>query len=422
MPTVREMTMTNNVNTLVSQAEHAAGIGQWGEAERLWIEVAKQAPDHGRAHHRIGIHAFQRAAFAEAEAALVRAWTLLPPEPMIALMLANARREMGQVDGELAALDAALSADPYFYPALLARGVAFERQGKTKLAAVTFQNVMKIAPPQAQWPEGLQEQLLHARKVADAYSQSMMAALGDAAGVSAIDNKWQEAISIMAKVTKPYHADCNQLHIPRLPAIPFYDPYQFSWARALEAKTDMITRELQALLASKGDAFTPYITYRPGDPVNQWAELNHSKRWSSLSLWRGGIRDDDNLAACPQTAQALAEVEMAQIGGLCPNAMFSALAPHTEIPPHHGETNARLVVHLPLIIPSNCHYRVGFEKRQWEVGKLLIFDDTIEHTARNDSDELRVILIFDIWNPHLTLGERTMVQALTQASRAFSED
>ena len=34
--------------------------------------------------------------------------------------------------------------------------------------------------------------------------------------------------------------------------------------------------------------------------------------------------------------------------------------------------------------------------------RRLIFDDTIEHEARNDSDELRVVLIFDLWNPLLT--------------------
>jgi aspartate beta-hydroxylase len=101
--------------------------------------------------------------------------------------------------------------------------------------------------------------------------------------------------------------------------------------------------------------------------------------------------------------------------------MFSVLAPHTEIPPHHGETNARLVVHLPLIVPPNCTYRVGFEKRTWEVGKTLIFDDTIEHTARNDSDDLRVVLIFDVWNPLLSEGERDAVRALTNAARTFNQ-
>jgi aspartyl/asparaginyl beta-hydroxylase (cupin superfamily) len=99
--------------------------------------------------------------------------------------------------------------------------------------------------------------------------------------------------------------------------------------------------------------------------------------------------------------------------------MFSALAPHTQIPPHHGETNARLVVHLPLIVPEGCRYRVGFEHRQWRVGEILAFDDSIEHEARNDSDELRVVLIFDVWNPLLSPAEREMVQALSAATRDF---
>jgi aspartyl/asparaginyl beta-hydroxylase (cupin superfamily) len=224
----------------------------------------------------------------------------------------------------------------------------------------------------------------------------------------------------MSGQTKPYHADCNQLQVPRLPAIPFFDPKDFSWVPGIEAQTAAITEELKSALERQQDAFQPYIAYKPGDPVNQWAELNHSQRWSSLSLWRGGVRDEANLAACPKTAAALEEVEMAEIGGLCPNAMFSALAPHTEIPPHHGETNARLVVHLPLVVPNNCLYRVVFEQRRWEVGKVLIFDDTLEHMARNDSDELRVVLIFDVWNPLLSREERALVQTLTQTARQFA--
>jgi aspartyl/asparaginyl beta-hydroxylase (cupin superfamily) len=99
--------------------------------------------------------------------------------------------------------------------------------------------------------------------------------------------------------------------------------------------------------------------------------------------------------------------------------MFSALAPKSRIPPHNGETNARVVAHLPLIVPDGCLYRVGFEQRTWHVGETLIFDDTIEHEARNDSDELRVVLIFDLWNPLLTLEERELVKAMTKRARAF---
>jgi len=63
--------------------------------------------------------------------------------------------------------------------------------------------------------------------------------------------------------------------------------------------------------------------------------------------------------------------------------------------------------------------RVGFEQRPWEVGKVFVFDDTIQHEARNDSDELRVVLIFDVWTPLLAPEERSMVQAMAGAARSY---
>ena len=125
----------------------------------------------------------------------------------------------------------------------------------------------------------------------------------------------------------------------------------------------------------------------------------------------------EHLAQCPRTAEALALVDAVDIAGLCPNAMFSALAPGAHIPPHTGETNARLVAHLPLVVPERCSYRVGYDWRQWQEGKCWVFDDTIEHEARNDSDQLRVILMFDVWNPLLSQAEREMATAMTSAMR-----
>ena len=113
-------------------------------------------------------------------------------------------------------------------------------------------------------------------------------------------------------------------------------------------------------------------------------------------------------------------MELCELGGIGPNVFFSALAPNTHIPPHHGESNARVIAHLPLIVPDNCGIRVGFEKREWEVGKALIFDDTLEHEAWNDSDELRVVMIFDLWNPFLGEKGRTLASALAEATRSFS--
>jgi aspartate beta-hydroxylase len=95
--------------------------------------------------------------------------------------------------------------------------------------------------------------------------------------------------------------------------------------------------------------------------------------------------------------------------------LFSLLRPGAHIPPHNGYTNARLICHLPLIVPGNCALRVGNETRSWREGELMVFDDSIEHEAWNNSGELRAILLFDIWRPELTADERTLVGALLKS-------
>jgi aspartyl/asparaginyl beta-hydroxylase (cupin superfamily) len=100
--------------------------------------------------------------------------------------------------------------------------------------------------------------------------------------------------------------------------------------------------------------------------------------------------------------------------------MFSMLKPKTRIPPHVGASNARVIVHLPLIVPPGCQYRVGNDIRQWREGHAWVFDDTIEHEAINDSAHLRAILIFDTWNPLLSLEEREMITALNRFLNEFA--
>ncbi len=53
--------------------------------------------------------------------------------------------------------------------------------------------------------------------------------------------------------------------------------------------------------------------------------------------------------------------------------------------------------------------------RAWQVGEAWAFDDTIEHEAWNDSDQPRVILIVDAWNPLLSEPERAVVRAAAPA-------
>ena len=110
---------------------------------------------------------------------------------------------------------------------------------------------------------------------------------------------------------------------------------------------------------------------------------------------------------------------LSRVPGHGPEALFSVFAPGTHLLPHRGVTNTRLVGHLPLVVPADCALRVGDRLHVWREGEVVVFDDTYEHEAWNRSDETRVVLIFDIWNPHLTPAECEALAALVPAIGEF---
>ncbi len=413
--------MNAQLSSMVNAAGAAAAAGRWQEAERLWGQVHALDPDNVQALFSLGVHAFQRGDAQAALELLQQARARAPRDPMLPLTIGRIHREAGRPEQEWGALIAALEIDPFFLPALLGKAEFLERQGKPRAAAAAFGNALKVAPAEPDWPRALERRLAHAREVVERDTMELVEYLGHrvAARRASVDQaraaRWDEAVSILAGRTRPYHSQCNQLHVPRLPALTFYDDTLFPWMQEIESRTGVIKTELQEMLARRGEEFVPYIQYRPGDPVNQWDKLNHSRNWSGFHLYAHGEPVAAHLAECPRTAEALARVDAVEIAGLCPNAMFSALAPGAHIPPHTGETNARLVAHLPLVVPEGCSFRVGYDTRSWREGKCWVFDDTLEHEARNDSSQLRVILMFDVWNPLLALEEREMVTALAEA-------
>jgi len=101
--------------------------------------------------------------------------------------------------------------------------------------------------------------------------------------------------------------------------------------------------------------------------------------------------------------------------------LFSILAPGTHIEPHNGMLNTRLICHLPLIVPPGCRLRVGNHVRAVEAGKPMIFDDSIEHEAWNDSDSPRAVLLFEIWRPELTAAERAALTAMYESVSRYDE-
>ena len=364
---------------------------------------------------------------ASAIALLDRADALGGVSPRSRMARAAALRAVGDARGALAALDDLLAEQPYHFLALLSKGAVLEQSGAAGAAVDVYRNAVKIAPPAERLPPAAARQLDAARSAVSRTDQALREHLASAvAGLRAEHRgadlaRFDEALDIFAGVKKAYVQEPLFFHYPRLPAIPFYDRSHFPWLEELDRATDLVASEMRVALDSAGEAeLAPYIQYPRGAPVNQWGELNHSRRWSSYFLWKDGRRQDQACARCPQTAALLERLPVCRQPGYAPTAMFSALEARTHIPPHTGSTNVRLLAHLPLLLPGPARFRVGNETREWRMGEAWVFDDTIEHEAWNDADALRVILIFDVWNPLLTEVERELVNALLAARKGFA--
>jgi aspartate beta-hydroxylase len=140
--------------------------------------------------------------------------------------------------------------------------------------------------------------------------------------------------------------------------------------------------------------------------------IRRAPSWNGYYFYRHGRRRDDNCSACPVTAAAIDALPLPRVERHGPEVLFSVFTSGTHLLPHRGVTNTRLVSHLPLIVPADCALQVGGETHTWQEGRVVVFDDTYEHDAWNRSDELRVVLIVDLWNPHLTQVEREAVAEL----------
>ena len=338
---------------------------------------------------------------------------------------ALALRMTGDLVAAVDALDGALTLEPRNFLALLSKGALLERLGQAKAAAVIYRNALAVSSAFETLPLALVAPVERARQAVAAHTAALaehlrasVASLRAEAGGEALE-RFDECLSIYAGETRAYVQEPLLITCPRLPAIPFYDRALFPWLAELEAATTELQGELHAVMEARADDFAPYIAFPPGAPVNQWGELNHSRRWSSYFLWRDGARQEGARAACPTTAALLDRMPMADQPRFAPTALFSVLEPRTRIPPHTGSANTRLVVHLPLILPGPARFRVGNVTRSWRLGEAWVFDDTIEHEAWNDADAPRAILIFDIWNPLLSPAERRLISAMMTAKNQF---
>ena len=371
-----------------------------------------------------GMQALRAESFAEAERLFVAATVHDKTASALWRNVAMARRAQGNDAGELQALNAAIDADRRDFMGWLRKAELHQRMSEEAEALGAWTGVLQLAAQATDMPPEI-EAALNAGRDFVSLATSRVASAVEAeiqplrAAMDETEQRRSAAfVSLALGRRRAYFNQCEGLYYPFLPADEFFDRGHFEWMPSIEASTADIKGELEALLADPGDSLRPYVRMDKGVPDNKWSGLDQSLDWGACFLWEYGEPNRAVLDRCPKTAAALAALPSANIPRRSPSAFFSILKPQTRIPPHTGVTNTRTIVHLPLIVPPGCGFRVGGETREWHEGQAFAFDDTIEHEAWNDSDKMRAVLIFDVWNPHLTLTEQALITRYFAAADA----
>jgi Aspartyl/Asparaginyl beta-hydroxylase len=353
---------------------------------------------------------------------LGRAERAEPADAVTQHNLGRARDGAGDLAGAVAAHGNAVRLRPDFFVARLHFAHALDRNKQAAAALVQYSRALKEAQDQGRWinpattPQALRPVVERAVQIVRSGRRALFFGL-----IEPLAQRYgRESLTRVERCLRVYlneeraaSPDPRQqptfLYFPDLPPAAYLDRSLFPWIGALESQTDAVRAELMTLLPSSAGRERVFTT----DELERenLRGLDVPPSWNGYYFYRHGVRRDDNCASCPATAAALEHIPLAHVREHGPEVLYSVFTPGTHLLAHRGVTNTRLVGHLPLLVPPDCALRVGGEIHEWQPGRVVIFDDTYEHEAWNRSQQTRVVMIFDIWNPYLTEAERA---ALTQ--------
>jgi len=414
------------------EASRLLRAGRIEEAEQAFMRVLAEDPFNLQALNIVGLASLRLGQLHRARELLDRAVAMAPEHAASHHHLGRAAELLGDHAAARDAYARAVALDPSLPAARLHLAAVLEEQGEHQKALVQYSRVMSDMQSQGRWldaattPPALVSLVAHAAQVVRAGRRQLFFGLLEPlasefgrAGLARVERMLRiHLLEEPASFPDPRQQP-TFLYFPDLPTTPWFDPGLFTGIEAFAAATDGIRAELATLLTTPDGA----------EPVFGSAELaaenlrsaRGAPSWTGYYFYRHGERREANCAACPATSAALAALPLAHVPAHGPEVLFSVFTPGTHLLPHRGVTNTRVVCHLPLIVPPDCALVVGGERHAWQEGRVVVFDDTYEHEAWNRSDRLRVVLICDLWNPHLTALEREAVSRLVVAMGEFRQ-
>ncbi len=423
-----------NAGSLVENANKCVQTGQLQQAALIYARLLEQDPNNPDALNFFGTQALTAGQFSRSADFFQRALATHPDDAALHKNLGLAYRAQGALDQALTAFDAALKIKSEYPVALLQKSAVLEQLGQRNeaingyLTALSQAGNIGLLAQRESLPAGLRQLIDHAITVVQQargeYLTEMLAPLRAEHGAAAFMRVDRCLRMYLGKEPMPKGHPlqrCTFMTFPGIPAHAWFKREQFPWLAEIESHTDGIRAELLEVLQGE-EGFRPFIEMPREHPgTRYWEALNYSPNWNAFFFYRDGVRFDENCKRCPVTSGLLDSLPLNRVAEHSPETFFSVLKPGAHIPPHTGVINTRLVTHLPLIIPPDCGIRVGAETHGWKSGECLVFDDTFEHEAWNKSNQTRVVLIFDIWNPYLTDVEREAMRIVVEELGHFNQ-
>lgn len=429
--------MNDNIDIAAPALERArqhSAAGRGEDALPEYNRVLAVHPEHAEALAFLGAREMALGRPQTAIDYLQRAARSDPDEPQIQLSLGSAYLSAQRLDEACVTLARCLELAPAAFVARLQYAQALEAMGRERAALAQYYAAITQAQTQGRWMSDastaplLRNPVKHAMRVTFDGRKRLFEAL-----LAPLRAKYGDAeLTRVAQCLRVYlgempaqYPDPRQkpkfLFFPNLPTTPYFARELFPWHAQLEDNAEAIRSELMAVMAS-GQGIEPFLQFHKPEDVQGYLGGVEKPVWDAYFFYRHGERFDEHYAQCPHTRAALDAVPLCRIREHAPEVCFSVLTPGTHILPHRGVTNTRLVTHLPLIVPPDCALNVGGEQHAWQEGRCITFDDTFEHEAWNRSDRTRVVMLLDVWNPHLTQAECEAVTLLVEGIGDFNAE
>lgn len=412
------------LRTLEQQAQYFASLKDMAKVKELSQQILALKPDHPAALDQLSKQAMEQGEFPIAEKHLAVLSRLYPDNSILMIKLGYVQEKQGKLKKALATYlncHTAYPENPIIY---LYLGYIHGLLGDEKKAAEIFS-----------LGEDIDSNLLKAHLITGTGDIMRVRSLAGDRVVRKIltklhlktikaRDKGGDLKRIQAAIWPQtddreyqYREKQQQPHlfyIPDLRPRPVYGREDLDWAENIESHFKDIKQEVLANFDLKGDG-KPYI---PSDmPLDGegWEKIVGKMTWASIHLYNQGKPDKDNIAKFPLLMQVLKDIPLAQIEGNPSEIFLSVLEPGARIPAHFGVSNNLMTIHFPLVVPEGCGLGVRDQVLSQKEGEVLAFDDTFTHEAWNESNAIRVVLIFEVWHPDLTDKEKEAITATFNA-------